>query len=110
MRILILAAIWALACTTKVSEWVLLNAPANQYTLIYFYNGPDKWDSQKSERFNKQGDQTCHIEFRSVEKKDIGQPFYSLYYGNRLFRRYNDPKDLNWTDSLTHFVKRSHPK
>ena len=39
LKILILTAILSLACTTKVSEWVLLNAPADQYTLIYFYSG-----------------------------------------------------------------------
>ena len=94
MKILILTAILSLACTTKVSEWVLLNAPADQYTLIYFYSGQINETARDQNASIDREIKPANIEFRSVEKKDIIQPYYTLYYGNRLFRRYNDPKDL----------------
>jgi len=95
LKILILTAILSLACTTKVSEWVLLNAPADQYTLIYFYSGQINETARDQNASIGREIKPANIEFRSVEKKDIIQPYYTLYYGNRLFRRYNDPKDLN---------------
>ena len=39
LKILILASILSLACTTKVSEWVLLNSLPNHYMLVYYHNG-----------------------------------------------------------------------
>jgi hypothetical protein len=93
-KILILAAIFSLACTTKVSEWVLLNAPANQYTLIYFYNSHITETSRNQNALIEREINPANIVFRSVEKNDISQPYFALYYGNRFFSRYNDPGEL----------------
>jgi hypothetical protein len=38
-RIIIIAAVLSLACTTKVSEWVLINSPAERYLLVYYHRG-----------------------------------------------------------------------
>ncbi|TFG43586.1 MAG: hypothetical protein E4H43_01515, partial [Bacteroidia bacterium] len=73
LKILILSAIISLACTTKVSEWVLLNAPAGQYTLIYFYNGQINETARNHNALIGREINSANIEFRSVEKKDITQ-------------------------------------
>jgi len=89
LKILILAAILGLACTTKVSEWVLLNAPADRYQLVYCHNGtiPEVAIRQNKEletEFKK-----ANILFRQVVKKDLQKPYYALYYKNRLFSDYS---------------------
>ncbi len=93
-KILILASIVSLACTTKVSEWVLLNTLPNQYTLIYFYkNSLNEAIIKQNELIGKEIT-PANIHFKSIERKDIEQPYYGIYYGNRFFSRYNDYKDL----------------
>lgn len=100
LKILILSALLSLACTTKVSEWVLLNSPANQYSLIYFYNGQLHETVRNQQASITREIKPANIDFRSIEKKDITQPYYALYYGNRFLERYNDPKELTGlTDS-----------
>ncbi len=95
VKIILLSAILSLACTTKVSEWVLVNAPAGRYTLIYFYK--DQINETARNRNSSVSREINHanIDFRSVEKKDIVEPYYALYHGNRLFERYDDPKNLS---------------
>ncbi len=94
LKILTLAAILSLACTTKVSEWVLLNTVPNQYTLVYFHSAPLNEASEKQNALISNSIKPANIEFRSVERKDIKEPYFGLYYGSRFFTRYNDPKDL----------------
>ena len=94
LKILILASVVSLACTTKVSEWVLLNALPNQYTLIYFYKSTLNEIAGKQNVLLTKDIAPANIKFRSVERKDIEQPYYGLYYGTRFFSRYNDYKDL----------------
>ncbi len=93
--IVILAAIISLACTTRVSEWVLLNALPNQYTLVYFHNAPlsesVKWQNQAvSERID-----AANIQFKTVNRQEIDEPYYGLYYEGRLFSSYKTLDDLN---------------
>jgi len=97
IKIILLAGLISLACTTRVSEWVLLNSLPNQYTLIYFHN------SQLDENIKKQnlavvdGIKTANIQFKSVVRKDIEEPYYGLYYEDRLFSKYktaDEMKDL----------------
>jgi hypothetical protein len=99
-KILILSAIISLACTTKVSEWVLLNSELTGYTLIYFHNG------QLSENQKQQNTEIeknligANIRLRSISKNDNTQPYFGLYYKNRLFTKYSDPVELkNLTSS-----------
>lgn len=94
IKILILAAILSLACTTKVSEWVLLNTVPNQYTLVYFYNTPLTETVKKQNADVAQNIKPANIDFKSVERKDIREPYYGLYYGSRLFSKYPDTKSL----------------
>src|SRR5512133_2388379 len=94
-KAIVLAGILCLACTTKVSEWVLLNATPNQYTLVFFHkNAPAERVKAENELLVKTL-RDANITFRDVAKDDAVQPFYALYYGNRLFSRHDSPEQLN---------------
>jgi hypothetical protein len=84
----------SLACTTKVSEWVLLNAPANQYSLVYYYNNSLNETARKQNTVIVENIKPANIQYISIVKKDTEQPYYALYYGNRFFARYDDFQDL----------------
>lgn len=94
-KIIILAAVLSLACTTRVSEWVLLNALPNQYNLVYFHN------KQLTEAVKEQNAglvekiSAANITFRTVSRTEIKEPYYGLYYENRLFSKYNSVNELN---------------
>lgn len=94
IKILAIAGILSLACTTKVSEWVLLNAEPQTYTLVYLHKGDE---SSKTRLINEtlSGQiNAANVNFRSVKKEDAAEPYYALYYENRLFSRYDDPAQL----------------
>jgi hypothetical protein len=94
LKIVIIAGILSLACTTKVSEWVLLNSLPTDYTLIYFHKDPlSETEKQQNTEAGK-NIISGNIQFRNILKKDINQSFYGLYYKNRLFSKYNDIMDL----------------
>jgi len=94
LRILVLSGILSMACTTKVSEWVLLNSEANNYLLVYYHKDP------VTEPVKKQNEQigreinSANIQFRSILRNDIEKPYYALIYGNRLFSTYNNHSEL----------------
>src|SRR4030042_3059153 len=100
LKFIIVAGLLSLACTTKVSEWVLLNSLPNEYTLVYFHKGPL---SETEKQINTEACnyiKSANIQFRSLLKKDIDHPYYGLYYGNKIFSSYNDIKELqNLTSS-----------
>ncbi len=95
IKTILIAGILSLACTTKVSEWVLINSLPNEYLLAYYHKDP------LSETVRKQNSElageisSANIQFRSVLKKDIEKPYYALIYNNRLFSKYYDPQELN---------------
>jgi len=95
LKILILGALLSLACTTKVSEWVLLNTEPNRYTLVYFYKDVPGELIKKQNSDISENIKSANIEFRSVGRKEIKKPYYGLYYGNRLFSSFDDPESLN---------------
>jgi len=94
IKIIVLTGLISLACTTRVSEWVLLNSLPNQYTLVYFHNG------QIEENLNKQNlevadrIETANIQLVSVNRQDIEEPYYGLYYEDRLFSKYKTADEL----------------
>lgn len=94
LRIIILAGIISLACTTRVSEWVLLNALPKQYTLIYFYNRAITESEKKQNLSVAEKIKTANIQFKTVFKKDITEPCWGLYYEDRLFSRYKNSSEL----------------
>lgn len=92
---LIAAGIASLACTTKVSEWVLLNALPDEYTLAYYHKEPvsQTIKQQNSDIINDI--KSANIQFKNVLKTDIDKPYYALFYRNRLFSRYTDHHELD---------------
>lgn len=101
VRILLVASIISLACTTKVSEWVLLNAEPNKYTLVYFHKGQINEAARNQNNIITRDINASNIEFRSVTREETGKPYYALYYGNRMFSRYDDPSGLKGLTTST---------
>lgn len=98
LKILIFGALLSFPCTTKVSEWVLLNTLPADYTLLYFHKeqlgeNEIKRNSEISKNING-----ANIRFRSILKKDITKPYYGLYYNDRLFSKYEE------TDGLSNLI------
>ena len=90
VKFLIIAAILSLSCTTKVSEWVLLNSPADKYLLVYYHHQDIPQPVVMQHNGLQKKLQPANVLFRSVEKENIEQPYYALYYYNRLFATYKD--------------------
>jgi len=93
-KIIILAGMISLACTTRVSEWILLNAIPNKYTLICFHNGPVSETLRKQNLSIGNKIKSANIRFKTVSRKDIKEPYYGLYFEDRLFSRYNNPDEF----------------
>lgn len=93
-------AILSLACTTKVSEWMLLNSPPDRYLLVYYHKStiPESVRLQNKDLENRSD--RSNMLFRQVLNENIAKPYYALYYKNRLFSVYDDYNKLNGiTDS-----------
>ncbi len=90
LKIATLAALLSLACTTKVSEWILINSLPNRYLLVYYHKDPvsDAAKLKNSELEKRMNAAT--VIFKPVLKEEIRQPYYALYYNNRLFSEYPD--------------------
>ncbi len=95
LKIVIIAALLGMACTTKVSEWVLINADPDKYALVYYHNGtiPTPVKQQHSELENMT--KTANLLFRTVLQENIEKPYYGLYYQNRLISEYADYNALS---------------
>lgn len=94
LNIIILAGLISLACTTRVSEWVLLNALPNKYTLIYFHNGKITETLKKQNMAVTQRMRTANIQFKSVTIQDIKNPYWGLFYKDKLLSKYYNPDEL----------------
>lgn len=94
IKIFALAAVLSLACTIKVSEWVLLNAVPGQYTLVYFHKNANPEKTRVENAALSKSIEGANVKFRDVVKEDAVQPYYALYYGNRLFSRYDETTQL----------------
>lgn len=94
VRFLLLAGLLSLACTTRVSEWMLLNSMPENYSLIYFHRGPlDDNTKLKHNALRKIFGQG-NITISDISQNDISEPYYALYYKKRLFAKYNSSAGL----------------
>lgn len=93
-KILIIASLISLACTTRVSEWVLLNALPAQYTLIYFHNNPATDAVKKMNNELSDGMKAANIHFKMVARKEISEPYYGLFYEERQFIQYKTQPEI----------------
>jgi hypothetical protein len=90
LKILVIAAILSMACTTKVSEWVLMNSVADKYTLIYYHNGPIPASVTQQHYVLDKMTKTANLQFKTVLKEGNEKSHYGLYYQNRLIAEYAD--------------------
>ena len=97
--IILLAALISLACTTRVSEWVLLNARPNQYTLVYFHNGSVSESVKNQNQKLAEGISTANIQFKTVSRQEIAEPYYGLYYEGRFFSKFMTVDELKGLSS-----------
>src|SRR5690554_599463 len=94
-KILLIAAIvLSLACTTKVSEWFLLNAAPDNYLLVYYHKDPIPESIEKNHVELEQENISANVIFKPILKASIDKPYYALYYKNRLFSTYHDFKSV----------------
>lgn len=106
---LVLSFSLAYPCTTKVSEWTLLNFPAANYEQVYFSNKKlDKHVIQEHEKIrqlikdvnlnfsvidiNQLKNENEKIMFEMAGKEKM--PFYALYYKNQLFTQFESAGEL----------------
>ena len=83
-KIIILGALLSMACTTKVSEWVLLNSVPDKYLLVYFHKNeiPETVKKQHSEIENQF--KSANILLKTMQRDEPKKPYYALYFNNRL--------------------------
>ncbi len=99
LKIVIIAAIVSLSCTTKVSEWFMLNSVPDNYLLVYYHNSTIPESVLKQHRELERRYKTTNVLFRPVLKEEIEKPYYALYYNSRLFSAYADYNSLNNMES-----------
>ena len=98
-KIILLVSLISLACTTRVSEWVLLNSIPNSYTLVYFHKSPISESEKKQNQSLAEKNKTANIQFQTVNRPEITGPYYGLYYQNRLFSRFENVNELTGLSS-----------
>jgi hypothetical protein len=84
-----------MACTTKVSEWVLVNSLADKYTLVYYHNGTIPASVKQQHNELEKMTKTANLLFRTMLKEGIEKSYYGLYYKNRLISEYADYNSVN---------------
>lgn len=90
LKILVIAAILSMACTTKVSEWVLMNSVADKYLLVYYHNGTIPASVKQQHNELEKITKTANLQFKTVLKEGNEKSHYGLYYKNRLISEYAD--------------------
>ena len=84
LKIIILGAVLSLACTTKVSEWVLLNFLPEDYALIYFHKEPLTQAETQQNSLIVKNIKEANIQLVSAYKNDIANPYYGLITGKNF--------------------------
>jgi hypothetical protein len=95
LKALIIAAVISIACTTKVSEWVLVNSIADKYRLVYYHKGNIGDEATVQNRKIENWTGTTNIIFSKSVNETVNKPYYALYYGDRLFARYEDYSSIS---------------
>ncbi len=96
-KVLMVAALLSLACTTKVSEWILLNETAEKYVLVYFHSQPLSETEKLEQNELKERIKDANILFATEKRGDVNEAHYALYSRNELIAEF---KDINALDKL----------
>jgi hypothetical protein len=94
VKFILLAGLLSLACTTRVSEWILLNSIPESYSLIYFHKGALDDNIKRKHNTLRKIYGPGNIIIGDISQDDIMVPYYALYYNKRLFAKYNSSADL----------------
>ncbi len=94
LKIFLATGIASLMCTTKVSEWVLLNAPPVEYSLVYYHSTPVSEAAGRQNKLLADKISPANIRFSDQEKAGAPEPYYALYYGDRLFSTYKSSSEM----------------
>lgn len=94
IQLIVIAGFLSISCSTRVSEWMLLNMLPEQYTLVYYYSNNQSETVVKQNELLSRSFNLSNIQFNSIKKENIEKPYYALYYRNRLFSTYNDISEL----------------
>jgi len=91
---ILLLSVIGLACTTKVSEWVMLNSEPEKYMIVY--NHLDTPSGRETDALKSLESKfaSANVIFRQTKTTDASMPLYSLYYEGRLIDRYKDQADI----------------
>lgn len=94
LKIIIIGAVLSMACTTKVSEWILLNEAPQKYVLVYFHK--NKLTETIQSRNNEIENQLkqANILFKTMGTDEIEKPYYALYFNNHLITKFDDYKAI----------------
>ena len=95
LKILIIGAVLSMACTTKVSEWILLNEAPQNYMLIYFYKNEltETIQTQNKDAENKL--KQANVIFKTLKRDEIERPYYALYFNDHLIAKFDDYKTID---------------
>jgi len=94
LKIIIVGALLSMACTTKVSEWVLLNSVPEKYMLVYFHeNELTGVENQQNTEIEDQF-KSANLLFKTMQRDELEKPYYALYFNNRLISEFADKKAL----------------
>jgi len=91
---ILLAGLISLACTTRVSEWVLINSLPTKYTLVYFHSGPLSETVKKHNQALVESIKTANIRFKAVKRPGINKSYFGLYNKGRSFSTYHTHDEL----------------
>jgi len=94
IKIIIIAAVLSMACTTKVSEWVLLNSVPDKYLLVYFHKGALSESAKQQNTKLENRFKSANILLKTKQREDIESPEYALYFNNRLITEYGESNKL----------------
>ena len=94
LKIIFASGLLSLLCTTKVSEWVLLNNPPEDYILVYYHRDQDRGEAVSINNELIAQTKTANIRFTEIRNDKVPDPYYAIYYRNRLFAKYSNPYEL----------------
>ena len=88
LKILVFTGFLGFFCTTKVSEWVLLNHVPEDYLLVYYSRGETGGEVKAANKAVTSKISTANIQFREIKNENTKEPYYALYHQKRTVRKY----------------------
>ena len=87
---IVIAALISMACTTKVSEWVLINSVPDKYLLVFFHEGKISESAKQQHTELEKIITPANVVLQTIERGDIGSSKYALYFNNQPIAEYAD--------------------